>query len=431
MPSISDKLKSMGVQSGARHLEPPRPRGVSSLEAILGGQPLQTRQGETFVVEARYPVGERRGQLEMQIDAPLHALAEWAGEERLRRLPPQAFAFLDTETTGLSTGAGTYAFMIGVGRFETGQNSAPEFHLAQFFLRDPSQEAAQLYALEEFLAPCQAIVTFNGKAFDAPLLQTRYTLHGWQAPFTCMAHLDLLHLARKLWRERLPSRTLANLEVHILGATRSEEDVPGWMIPQIYMDYLYSGDVQLLKRVFYHNAMDVLSLAALMNYMALLLEDPLVLGSKHSVDLLSLAKLFEDLGRLETATRLYIHGLEHEDVRRERLPRPLLLKALQRLALIYKRRGDWQEAVVLWEQAARHGHLDAHLELAKCYEHRLQDYPQAMRWTQAAIDLVENSPGTPGEPPPNALESYDVRGQWLAELAHRMGRLQRKASSRI
>jgi uncharacterized protein YprB with RNaseH-like and TPR domain len=419
MPSISDKLKSLGVEVGAENLPPPSPRKSYSIEKALGGQPLLTRQGETFVVEERRTTGSLHGQASLEISARLHALADWAGEAHIGELSAQDFAFLDTETTGLSGGTGTYAFLVGVGRFED-QN----FHLAQFFLRDPSEEPAQLFALEEFLAPCKAIVTFNGKTFDLPLLKTRYILQGWQAPFGDLAHLDLLQLARRLWRNRLTSRTLANLEAQILGTTRGQEDVPGWDIPRLYMQYLRDGDPEPLKNVFYHNAMDVISLAALMNHMANMLDDPIGVGGEYGVDLIALAELFESMGRLDTATRLYIHGLEHEDAQTQRFPKHILLRAIQRLALIYKRRENWKEAVGLWQQAARHGHLEAYLELAKCYEHRFSDYDEAIRWTQLALELVENPTMDQSS---SALSIYEHR-RWLDDLTHRLARLNRKAS---
>ncbi len=321
-------------------------------------------------------------------------------------MPPQSFAYLDTETTGLSGGTGTYAFLIGVGRFD-----GDEFRLAQFFMRDPAEEPAQLAALEEFIAPCQALVTFNGKSFDVPLLTTRYIHHGWRPPFQDTAHVDLLHLARRLWRDRLPSRTLGNLEVQILGAERSDEDVPGWMIPSLYFDYLRSGDARPLKNVFYHNQIDVVSMAALFNHMAGMLADPLSGVVEHGVDLIALAKLNEDLGEIEAATRLYLHGLEHD------LPRAILVDAFKRLALIYKRREQFGPAIELWEQAARYEDLDAHVELAKYYEHQAGDYDAAIRWTEAALQVI----ATPGY-------SIFERRRWAPELEHRLERLQRKAS---
>ena len=181
------------------------------------------------------------------------------------------------------------------------------------------------------------------------------------------------------------------------------------MIPQLYFDYLRSGDARPLKNVFYHNAVDVVSMAALFNHMAGLLADPLGGQVDDAIDLVALAKLFESMGDLQEATRLYTHGLEQD------LPEPNLIEAIQRLALIHKRQENFPAAVALWEQAARHRHLEAHVELAKFYEHRLRDLEQALYWTESAVELV-NQPGYP---------AYERR-QWLAELEHRRQRLLRK-----
>lgn len=418
MSDLSDKLKSLGVKVGAQDIHPPEKPAPSILEAILGGGSRQTPLGETYVVEARYPYGQEHGRARLSLQAPRRVLAEWAREPHLAEMAPAQFAFLDTETTGLSGGVGTYAFLVGVARFED-----EGLHLAQFFMRDPSEEPGLLAALEEFLAPCRALVTFNGKAFDAPLLLTRYLSHGWQPPLQGLAHVDLLHLARRLWRNRLPSRTLGMLEAHILGAGRSEQDIPGWLIPEIYFTYLQTGDANPLKSVFYHNAMDVISLAALMEHMSLLLEDPEGLGGEHGVDLIALAKLYEDLGNQPAAARLYVHGLEHEDVRSEQMPRAALLQGLHRLAAMHKRQEDWQAAIELWEQAAQHQDLEGHIELAKCYEHALRDYSTAQRWTQAAITMVAD--GLALAPDGKPLGLYERRQQ-LAELGHRLQRLEKK-----
>ena len=128
----------------------------------------------------------------------------------------QQVCFLDTETSGLSGGTGTYAFLVGAARFID-----DKFVLQQFFMRDPAEEPALLEGVANFLAPCEALVTFNGKAFDAPLLTTRYKLHYIPVPYKEYSHLDLLPLARRLWRDRLPSRALKYLEEHVLGFTRS------------------------------------------------------------------------------------------------------------------------------------------------------------------------------------------------------------------
>jgi uncharacterized protein len=415
--SISDRLKALGVQVGARDVKPAPTSRPGNLEEILGGRLIQTPQGEAFLVEARYPTGSPHGQSALEISASLELVAGWVGDPRLSSIPPESIVFLDTETTGLAGGTGTYAFLIGAGRFE-----GEEFILQQWFMRDPLDEPAQLTALEAFLAPAQAIATFNGKAFDAPLLNTRFITQGLRSPLLDLTHIDLLHLARRLWKDRLPSRTLGNLEVQILGAIRSEEDIPGWMIPQIYFDYLRDLDPTPLKKVLYHNAMDVVSLAALLNHIAWLLSDPLELGGRYGIDLIALARLFEDLGDLERATMLYIHSLEHKDARQDLIPRPVLLQALNRLALIHKRQKDWLAAIQLWEQAAHYHHLEAYVDLAKCYEHHLNDLPQAIHWTEAAIILVEESGEVESDLPLAAFQ----RRQWQAELEHRLTRLIKK-----
>ena len=424
--SISDRLKALGVKVGAQDLKPAAPVRPDNLEKILEGSTQQTPLGETLVVERRFALGEPHGNSALGLTARLNHLADWAKDGRLRDLPAQALAFLDTETTGLAGGTGTYAFVIGVGRIID-----DALEIRQFFMRDPVEEPAQLAAFEAFIAPCQAIVTYNGKAFDAPLLATRFISHGLRAPFLDMAHIDLLHLARRLWRDRLPSRTLGNLEVQILGALRTEEDIPGFLIPDIYFNFLHTGDTSQLKNILYHNRMDVLSLVALLDHVAWLLEDPLQFGSQFGSDLIALGKLFEDLGDLQTAMLLYIHGLEHDaartaaelDASADRLTPELLLSALGRLAAIHKRQANLEAAIQVWEQAARHTHIEAHIELAKTYEHHLKDYSQAIYWTETAIELVQTSPTINGQNP--FLNAYQKR-QWLLELEHRLERLRRK-----
>ena len=411
--SLSDKLKSLGVRIGARHLPPPQPRYPYPIERVVPGRFRETPYGQVYVVEKRYPLEHRHGCATLRIAAPLGVIAEWAGEpclaeigEALARMDEglrPSLAFLDTETTGLSGGTGTYAFLVGVGRYE-----GDGFYLAQFFMRDPIEEPALLAALREFLQPCQALVTFNGKGFDVPLLNTRYITNGEQSPLASMAHLDLLPLARRLWRARLPSRALGYLEEHILGLVRTQEDVPSWVIPSLYFGYLRSGDARSMKGVFYHNAMDVLSLAALLSYVTKLLDDPLR-GVAHGLDLVAMGRMFENLGRLEEAAQLYERGLEHD------LPEEMYWKTVQWLSFAQKRRGSLSAAVALWRQAAGRGHIYAHVELAKFYEHRQRDYGEAARWTHAALALV-NAPDFPPH----------ERRRWQADLKYRLARLHRK-----
>ncbi len=402
--SLSEKLKSLGVKIGMRDLPPPRPRKPYPIERVVTGRFQETPHGEVYIVEERHPLEHRHGCAALQITAPLGVIAEWAHEPRLDDAELNTFAFLDTETTGLSGGTGTYAFLVGVGRYD-GQ----EFHLAQFFMRDPMEEPALLAALTEFLRPCQALVTFNGKGFDVPLLNTRYITNGERSPLASMAHLDLLPLARRLWRSRLPSRALGYLEEHILGLVRDEEDVPGWVIPSLYFGYLRSGDARSMKSVFYHNAVDVLSLAALLSHVAGMLDDPLGGAVVHGLDLVAIGKLHETLGNTEKAAQLYECGLTHD------LPEEAHWDAVRRLSFAQKRCGSLSAATALWRDAAHNGQIYAHVELAKFYEHKQRDYAEAAQWTQAALALV-NAPDFPRH----------ERSRWLADLEHRLARLHRK-----
>jgi len=424
MPSLADKLKALGVRVGVGDLPPPRPYQTDrvasggQLEEILGGHQIETPQGETFVVETYFPMEHPLGNRGLGLHAPLHKMATWIGDPSIADLPLPSFAFLDIETTGLSVGAGTYAFLIAIGRFE-----GDGFHLSQFFMRDPLEEPAHLFAFEEFLAPCQVFVTFNGKSFEVPILNARYISQGWRSPLHDLAHIDLLHPARRLWRERLPKRALIDLEEHILGLRRASDDVPGWMLTQIYFDYL-RGDTSLLKNGFYHSAMDVISMVALLDHIASLLNEPFTLGSQFSVDLIALARAYEDLGDLELAKQLYYQSLDHEDVTSQNLPVSMHLEAIQRLASIHKRRESWEAAIHLWEQAAHLRNLEAHLELAKYYEHHLRDYTQALYWTEAAIQLILAPANVAQEEAPD-LSHFEKR-QWLSELDHRQARLRQK-----
>jgi uncharacterized protein YprB with RNaseH-like and TPR domain len=298
MPSLSDKLKSLGVKIGTIDLPLAEPGPKYEIDKVVTGIYRLTLAGETFVAGQTFGADYRHGQSAIRPEVPFDSLAAWAREPRFLELPLESYAFLDTETSGLAGGTGTYAFLVGVGRFLDG-----EFRLEQFFMRDPSEEAALLEGLAAYLAPVKALVTFNGKAFDAPILQTRYLLHSIPAPFIDFAHLDLLPLARRLWRDRLPSRALKYLEENLLSAPRTVEEVPGYEIPYLYFDYLRSGDARPLKGVFYHNAMDVVAMAALLTHVTAILADPFGEMIEHGLDVVALAKLYEDLGKWDMAAR--------------------------------------------------------------------------------------------------------------------------------
>ncbi|MCL4273505.1 MAG: ribonuclease H-like domain-containing protein [Anaerolineales bacterium] len=404
MSSLADKLKSLGVKTGTSHLSKPEPAS-HSIESVVAGTFFPTPRGEAFVSEQVFGEDYLHGTISPYSRFPLSLISQWANDARIAEMPIRKFAFLDTETSGVSGGTGTYAFLVGAARFMD-----DKFVLKQFFLRDPSEEPAMLEALIHFLAPCEGLVTFNGKSFDAPLLRTRYSLHRIPVPFKEYAHIDLLPLARRLWRDRLPSRALKYLEEHVLGFTRTSEEVPGYEIPWLYFDYLRSGDARPMGGVFYHNAMDVVAMAALLGHVSEMLADPYDGRVEHGLDFIALGKLFEDLGHWDEAARLYERGLESG------LEKSDFGVAVRRLSILQKRRGDVSQAVRLWEEAAGKGHIYAHIELAKYYEHKMRDVKLSMKWAKSARKAVEKSD----------LPEY-IRRHWLDEIDHRLARLERKA----
>jgi len=410
MPSLADKLKSLGVKT-ANTLPPkgtlptPLKAESQSIDSVVAGSFFSSPLGETFIADQTYDSTYLHGQFSLSSAFPLSFISQWAKDPRINQLPITKYAFLDTETSGVSGGTGTYAFLVGAARFVDGK-----FTLKQFFMRDPAEEPAMLEALVHFLAPCEGLVTFNGKAFDAPLLVTRYKLHHIPVPFKDYAHIDLLPLARRLWRDRLPSRALKYLEEHVMGFTRASEEVPGYEIPWLYFDYLRTGDARPLGGVFYHNAMDVVAMAALLSHISEILADPYNGKVEHGLDFIALGKLFEDLGHWDEAARLFERGLEFG------LDESDFGVAVKRISILQKKRGDMEKAVALWKAAAKKGHIYAHIELAKYYEHTLRDAKAAMKWARSARSETEKAD----------LPAY-IRTHWLKEIDHRLERLERKA----
>ncbi len=404
--SLINKLRSLGVQIGAGSI-PARPpsAGGASVDQVIDGVELQTSFGPVFLTEENFPLDYVHGKLPMHNrHAKVDVLLQWAGYAQNNLVDPAQFLFLDTETSGLAGGTGTFAFMVGLGFWhEAG------FKVIQLFMRDPSEENALLAKLIEITANFPAIVTFNGKAFDIPLLNTRYILNALSTPFSEVVHIDLLMLARRIWRNRLTDRSLGSLETEILSFKRGEEEIPGWMIPDLYFDYLKTSDARPLKGVFYHNRVDIVSLAALFKHLSALLDQPLSLASDESLDLIAIANLFEKLNRLEDAVRLYEYALNTG------LPRHHFIQTIYRYASIHKKAFNWDQAVGLWQKAADFGEVDACIEIAKYHEHRTKRYADARFWSQKALDQLEKA----------LLPRFLVK-QIRQEIIHRLTRLESK-----
>jgi hypothetical protein len=311
---------------------------------------------------------------------------------------PRRLLYLDTETTGLAGGTGTYAFLVGAGFFER-----DSFVVTQYFLRDLDEEPALIAALARLISDFDGIVTYNGRGFDLPLLETRFVLarRSWPAD---LWHLDLLQPARRLWEWRLPDCRLGTVERH-LGVSR-RDDVPGPLIPSLYFDYLRRRDPGEMPKVFAHNQADILSLVTLAGWVTLALTDPEPLNLTPE-EYVGLGRLWERVER-ERSADCYRAALELG------LGSPARERLLLRLGFHEKRQSRWAAACAFWEAClADSGGFDPRPweELAKFHEHRARDFEAARRLVTAAIE---------------GAEAACVDSHILERLRHRQDRLTRR-----
>ncbi len=423
MRNLRDRLERLGVTLGPPaqlKTHAPRPMGI---EHMVAGEVRETPLGPCFVTEKTWPATTRHGRLPLAqvLEHDGTTVACLARDLSLTALDWRTTAFIDVETSGLAGGTGVYTFLVGVGFFD-----GDSFRVRQFFMRDLTEEPALVAALDEFLTSFEAVVSYNGKSFDLPLLSTRFTLAFRRLPLAGLPHLDLLHLARRLWSSRLPSCTLSDVEKHILRFDR-QDDVPGWLIPSLYFDYIRTGDAGPLRPVFRHNAWDILSLVALAGWMCTLFEDPEAAGVTHGTEWYSLGRCYEDVyahlrarARASEAAR-WLERVEaaYRRALADHVPEPVREQACHRLSLLYKRRNRWEDAVALWHrllEAEGCHRLYPYVELAKYYEHRRRDYTTALNLVRRALELAQ------------AGRLRERSPAVLPELRHRLARLERRVS---
>ncbi len=350
-------------------------------EEVLSGEVVATAHGEHFETEKIWERHRRHGSVDISslCELPCDLLASLS-DGAIPSAHPLKWAFLDTETTGLAGGTGTYAFLVGVGSIEN-----EGFRLRQFFMRDYGEEASLLARLSEYLARFDVLVTYNGKTYDQPLLETRYRMARARHPFARLEHLDLLFGARRLWKLRLESCRLVDLEHQILGVER-HGDLPGEMIPYYYFEYLRTQQAFRLAPVFHHNAIDILSLACLTAIVPMAFRAPEEAPLRHGADFIGLARWLLAAGREEEALRLFRRAVELG------LPDGLLFRTLMDVAVVDKRAGRHAAALAVFADlaACRNPYrLRALEELAKYYEHREHNYAMALEMTITALTLAD------------------------------------------
>lgn len=310
--------------------------------------------------------------------------------------------FLDTETTGLG-GAGTVAFLVGIGYFEK-----ENFVVKQLFMRDYDEEPAMLCYLENELASRKGLITFNGKAFDWNLLSSRFIFNKIKCRQKDPVHLDLLHISRAIWKRKLESCRLISLEENLLGLTRND-DIPGYLIPNAYFKYLGDRDAKDMKRVLEHNKSDIISMVSLFVKIGRLLNNPIEEASDYN-ELFGAARIYNKAMDYMKAENCYKHCSTSNNSN-------IRIEALKELILLYKSGKDYERITKCLEliiNSSKTPNIPIMIELAKHYEHRVRDIFRAKEITEKAFEICIG----------NTL----LRNTFYKDLKHRLERLTRKTA---
>lgn len=383
LAELRKRIAKIDRKYAAAPLPPADSPAAFGPEEYLAGDEIETPHGRHFETERTWERHRRHGSMDIATlqDLPRDLLAAISGGA-IADSHPGEWAFLDTETTGLAGGSGTVAFLVGVGRI-----TEQGFHVRQFFMREHGEEASLLHALSAHLAQFKILITYNGRTYDQPLLETRYRLSRFRPPFAALEHLDLLHGARRLWRLRFDSCRLVELENQILGVER-QGDLPGEMIPYVYFEYLRKREAHKLVPIFHHNANDILTLACLTGIVPWAFQDPENAPLAHGAECVGLARWLRQAGQLDVAARLLRKGID------QGVADELLWRTLWDLALLERKRERPDAALALFTElstARNPFRARAYEELAKHFEHREKNWTLALEMTRAARS-VEDSP---------------------------------------
>lgn len=382
--------------------KPPGREKAEDITKYVYGAYKPTQWGYIFVAHHNYDLNHRHGNFLLkeifEIEGADLSVFDISLSES--KVDFKRTLFIDIETTGLAGGTGTCAFLIGVGYFYENK-----FLIDQYFMRNFQEEEGMLKLLSDFAKDFNYIISFNGKNYDIPLIDTRLILSRLRPTFSNKVQLDLLFPSRRIWRERLENCKLITLEQQILKFKRTELDVPGELIPGIYFDFIRTQNPDPLYRVFYHNEKDVLSLVGLTYILHRRFSEPLLSFREDVLDLFSLGRFFYRVKDMEKAEKCFNISLKAP------LPEPKRIHSALSLAFIHKKKGDFSKAIPLWESAIRSPqfYLLPYVELAKYYEHKEKNFSIAMKYVNEALGRIQ---------------SYRITD--IAELRHRRSRLERK-----
>ncbi len=351
------------------------------IEELVEGEVVLTPYGESFQKKTFYPLEFRCGEMTLSeiLHIPTYPAHLLSRDDRLKEMDLQKGLFLDIETTGLAGGTGTFVFMVGLGFFQ--ENG---FLIHQFFMRDYSEEKASLSLIGERIKCFQFLVTFNGRYYDLPLLETRFILSRLSTNIREMPNFDLLYPARKIWKGAYENCRLVTLESQLLGMERLD-DIPSEWIPSLYFDYLQSGDGRRIQQVFYHNQMDILSMVSLIGRIHLVYHDPRAAKPRKGIEHFALGRLFWEHGDREKAISSF-------EIALQRCEDDLAWEVMRWLSMAFKRTGQGEKACSLWEEMAAWPYPKdnfPYIELAKYHEHRLKNYEKAMFYVEEALKRLK------------------------------------------
>lgn len=383
MSDLAERLEALRRKVRAIENREPKSAAAPLIDAEpLQGVEIENTHGKHFQIETFYGRHRRYGCVGI---ADLAGLANNClaaiSENTIPASPPGGWAFLDTETTGLAGGTGIVAFLVGIGRI-----TPDGFRVRQYLMRDHGEEGSLLQAVAEELAACDTLISYNGRTYDVPLLDSRYRLNRMPPPFGSLPHLDLLYGSRRLWKLRFESCRLMQLEHQVLGIER-EGDIPGALIPQMYFHYLRDRNAVRMQPVLDHNVLDIVTLACLTAIVPQAFSDPAALEPKHGSELIGLARWLVAAERYDDALALMRRAISM------RMPDDLLFRTLWDSSVIEKKRGNRDAALTIWTELATAPHAlaaEACTQLAKYYEHSERKTDLALEFTLQARGIADS-----------------------------------------
>ena len=395
--NISTKEKLERLISLSREMKQETPR-TPAFEP-LPREPLQ-------FIENAYSLDSRYGKIKISSGLGISGdiLSCLSQEDAFRDLDLSTALFVDLETTGLSGGTGVVPFNIGMGFYRD-----DKFHVAQYFLGEMAEEERMIQELGEFFRDMnfQSVVTYNGKGFDLPLLETRFILYRQPFILSDLPHLDFLYAARRLWSHKYESCRLYHLALEVVQADRSE-DIPSAEIPWRYFQYIQTGNFELIEPILYHNQEDILSLLGVVIIGAhIFSEDPdLCMGD--AMDFYGAGKIMANIGNVERSLQFFQRALDGS------LSDEVSLEAKRRLSSHFKRNEEWEKAVPIWEEMTSSrvvtpAQLFSFRELAMYLEHKLKKYGEAKKIAEEGFVL-----------------STGVSSYYERDFSYRLERLRRK-----